>query len=134
MSRNRKRSWLALHLPPYVPRLVGVGGVLIASLALVYLRIGHKSSSYSEEIRRLEGQCIELDNERVREETKWNAMKTAEQLDALLVRHGLLMVYPNAGQVVRMGSAGRQLLAVAQGPVPNAVRNGGAQTVSRAGR
>ena len=43
MSRNRKRSWLALHLPPYVPRLVGVGGVLIASLALVYLRIGHKA-------------------------------------------------------------------------------------------
>lgn len=134
MSRNRKRSWLEVHLPPYIPRLVGVGGVLIASLALVYLRIGHKSSQYCEEIKRLETQCMDLDNERVREETKWNAMKTAEQLDALLVRHGLLMVYPNAGQVVRMSSAGRQTLSVAQAALPNTVRNGGGQLVSRTGR
>jgi hypothetical protein len=134
MSRNRRRNWLELHLPPYVPRLVAVGGVTLAALALVYLRIGHKCSAYSAEIKRLENQCVELDNERVREETKWNAMKSADQLDALLVRHGLLMVYPSAGQVVRMNTPARGTLAVAQGPTPNAVRNGGAQTASRAGR
>ena len=102
MAKNRRRRRFT-HPLTYVPKPVGVVFVAVVSLALVYLWMGHKCSQYSEEIKRLEDQCAELDNEKVREETKWNAMKGAEQLDSLLVRNGLLMVYPNAAQIVRVG-------------------------------
>ena len=106
MAKNRRRNRYT-HPLAYVPKPVGVGFVVVVSLALVYLWMGHKCSQYSEEKKRLEDQCTELDNERVREDTKWNAMKTAEQLDGLLVRNGLLMVYPNAAQVVRVSGVSR---------------------------
>ena len=110
MAKNRRRRRFT-HPLTYVPKPVGVVFVAVVSLALVYLWMGHKCSQYSEEIKRLEDQCAELDNEKVREETKWNAMKTAEQLDTLLVRNGLLMVYPNAAQIVRVSGASRNLPA-----------------------
>jgi hypothetical protein len=86
--------------------------VAVVSLALVYLWIGHKCSQYSEEIKRLDNQSADLDNERIREQTKWDAMKSADKLDQLLVRHGLMMSYPTAAQVVRVGPGG----AVATSP------------------
>ncbi|MEI8243555.1 MAG: hypothetical protein WCI17_09840 [bacterium] len=121
MAKNRRRRRFT-HPLAYVPKPVGVGFVVMVSLALVYLWMGHKCSQYSDEIKRLEDQCAELDNERLREETKWNGMKTAEQLDALLMRNGLSMVYPNAMQIVRVSGVSRSLppgtsaLAGAEGP------------------
>jgi len=110
MAKNRRRS-RGRQLVTLVPKPVGVGFVAVVSLALVYLWMGHKCSQYSEEIKQLENQCSELDNDKIREETKWNAMKTAEQLDSLLMRNGLLMVYPNAAQIVRVGGASHGLPA-----------------------
>ena len=78
MAKNYRRRRFT-HPLAYVPKPVGIGFVAVVSLALVFLWMGHKCSQYSEEIKRLEDQCAELDNEKVREETKWNAMKTAEQ-------------------------------------------------------
>jgi hypothetical protein len=106
MGKNRRRMRFK-HPLAYVPKPVGIGFVAVVSLALVYLWMGHKCSQYSEEIKRLDDQYAELENERVREDTKWNGMKTAEQLDLLLVRNGLLMVYPNASQIVRVSGASR---------------------------
>jgi hypothetical protein len=100
--RNRKRQLVTL-----VPKPVGIGFVAAVSLALVYLWMGHKCSQYSEEIKQLENQCSELDNAKNREESNWKGMKAPEQLDALLVRNGMLMIYPNASQIVRVGSASR---------------------------
>ena len=110
MAKNHRRR-RGRQLVTLVPKPVGVVFVVVVSLALVYLWMGHKCSQYSEEIKRCEDQCAELDNEKVREETKWNAMKTAEQLDTLLVRNGMLMVYPNAAQVVRVSGTSRGLSA-----------------------
>lgn len=134
MARNRRRRRHAHALLSIVPKTVGAAFVVVVSLALVYLWMGHKCTAYSAEIKRLEDRCGELDNEKVREETQWNAMKTAEKLDGLLLRHGLQMVYPNAGQVVRMNAAGRTTGAslVAQGPAT--APRGATQVAGRAQR
>jgi hypothetical protein len=136
MGKNRRRMRFK-HPLKYVPKPVGIGFVVAVSLALVYLWMGHKCSQYSEEIKRLEDQYTELENERMREETKWNGMKTAEQLDQLLVRNGLLMVYPTAAQIVRVSGSSRSTpattaLAQAQpvGVVSGAVARGGATRVA----
>lgn len=115
MARNRRRR-RHLHPISLIPSPVGVGFVVAVSLALVYLWIGHKCSQYSEEIKRLDDQCVDLGNEKVREEMKWNAMKTADRLDDLLVRHGLLMSYPSAGQVVRVAGTGGPGVVAGQTP------------------
>jgi len=128
MAKNKRRN-RHIHPITMIPRPVGVGFVVLVSVALVYLWMGHKCTQYSQEIKRLEDQCVELDNEKVREETKWNAMKTADHLDELLVRHGLQMSYPNAGQVVHVGGGmTRGAMPVAQ--APSVVKPGGAQVAS----
>ena len=106
MAKNRRRRRYT-HPLAYVPKPVGIGFVVVVSLALVYLWMGHKCSQYSEEIKRLEDQCAELNNEQDRENTKWKAMMAPEQLDLLLVRNGMLMVYPSATQIVRVSGAAR---------------------------
>ena len=106
MAKNHRRNRHKQHLA-YVPRPVGVAFVAVVSLALVYLWMGHKCSQYSEEIKHLEDQSAELDNEQDRENTKWKAMMAPEKLDSLLVHNGMLMVYPNAAQIVRVSGTTR---------------------------
>lgn len=132
MAKNkRRRRQESVIKDISVP--LGITFVVGVSLALVYLWMGHKCTQYSEEIKRLDGQCVELDNEKVREEMKWKEMKTADRLDELLVRHGLQMVYPNAGQVVRVGSGAHGMLPIAQVP-PAALRGGTTQVAGHGGR
>ena len=108
MGKNRRR-YRGRHLVTVVPTPLGVAFVVAVSLALAYLWMGHKCSQYNEEIKQQEAQCTELENDRAREEARWNAMKRPEQLDGLLVRNGLLMVYPNAAQIVRVSGATQSL-------------------------
>ena len=65
-------------------------------------------------------------------------MKNTEQLDALLVRHGLLMVYPNAAQIVRVSGVSRglpveatTLTGTGTGAVRGATRVAGGRTTVR---
>ena len=108
MAKNRRRRRFT-HPLAYVPKPVGIGFVVVVSLALVYLWMGHKCSQYSEDIKRITEQDAELDNEKFREDAKWKAMQSPEQLDALLVRHGMLMVYPSAAQIVRVSGVSQGL-------------------------
>jgi hypothetical protein len=101
MARNRRRRPRIHRVHAWVRRL-GLAIVCLVSVAVAYIWMGIKCTKYGEEIRRLEIQSAEQDNERVREEFKWNAMKSAEQLDGILLRHGLQMDYPSAGQVIRL--------------------------------
>lgn len=124
MAKNHRRRRYT-HPLTYVPKPVGVAFVAVVSLALVYLWMGHKCSQYSEEIKRLEDQSAELDNEQDRENTKWKAMMAPEKLDTLLVRNGMLMVYPNAAQIVRVSGTSRLPLSttpLAADPVRGATR------------
>lgn len=126
MAKNRYRKHNLLRaILKLVPKPIGIGFVVVVSLALIYLYMGHKCSQYGEEIKRLEDQYTELENERVREDTRWIGMKTADQLDALLVRNGMLMVYPNAAQIVRVSGASRKLpssASSAQAAAPDTAR------------
>jgi hypothetical protein len=97
----------------FVQNPVAIIAVVLFSLGLVYLCMDQNCSQYGREIKRLEDQYAELENDRVREETRWNSMKGAEQLDQLLTRNGMVMVYPNAAQIVRISGIPRAPAAVA---------------------
>jgi hypothetical protein len=99
MRRNRKRRLHSRLMPP----AVAGGIVLLATLAVAYLVMDHKCSQYGQQIKEFEQRYVALENEQIREESRWNVMKTPEQIEAMLLRHGLLMVYARPEQVVRMG-------------------------------
>jgi len=58
-------------------------------------------SKYSE-LGRLKEQCM-------RAESRWNAMKTSENLEKSMLRHGIDMGLPQAHQIVKMGKDGKPI-------------------------
>ena len=101
MRKNRKRHARVKVLPPSV---VGFF-VLLVSMILCYWFMDSKCAQLGQEIRKHEQKFSALENERVREEARWNAKKTPEKLERAMLQHGLDMNYPTATQVVRMDAA-----------------------------
>lgn len=99
MRRNRKRRLHSRLMPPSVAGVI----VLLATLAVAYLVMDHKCSQYGQQIKQFEQRYAALENEQIREESRWNVMKTPEQIETMLLRHGMLMIYARPDQVVRMG-------------------------------
>jgi len=81
--------------------------VLAVSVALSYWFMDSKSAQLGQEIRKCEQKYSALENERVREESRWNEKKTPEKLERAMLQHGILMTYPTPDQVVRMDGNGR---------------------------
>ena len=127
-TKNKRRG--RVRLAARVPRPAIAVFALVVTLTLAYLWMGHRCSKYGEDIGRLEWRNTALENERVREETKLNAMKTAAPLEGLLLKHGYSMGYPQSWQVVRMdrGAAAAAPATVAEHGA--AARGGGAWTTT----
>ena len=122
MRRNRKRQVRIKFLPVPAASVI----VLVVSVALSYWFMDSKSAQLGQEIRKYEQNYAALENERVREEARWNENKTPEKLDAAMLQHGIQMTYPTPDQVVRMDGSGR--------PLPGQVSLGGrSQRIRSAG-
>jgi len=50
----------------------------------------------------MEKELAQLENDRLREQSSWEGMKTPEKIEAALLKHGLSMHAPAADQTVRM--------------------------------
>jgi hypothetical protein len=50
----------------------------------------------------MEREIAKLDDSRMRESTRWEEMKTTENIEAALLRHGLSMRMPRPDQTVRL--------------------------------
>lgn len=105
MRKNRKRHVNAKALSPAV---VGMS-VLIVSLTLTYCCLDSKCNQLGQEIRKHEQRFESLEDERVREESRWNDNRTPEKLNQAMLRHGLQMDYPAPDQMVRLDVAGEPL-------------------------
>ena len=80
----------------------------------------------------LEREIVRLDDARMRESTRWEKMKTAENIERALLSHGLAMKTPRGDQTVRLlpdGTPRPGQLALAK-----AKMRGGLETVASVGR
>lgn len=109
MRRNRKRRVQSRIMP--VPVTIGI--VALATIAAVYLIMDNKCSKYEKQIKELETANKKSDNDLIREETRFNSMKTPEKINDLLLRHGMQMDYARPEQVVRMGKINMDSQAIA---------------------
>ena len=102
MRRNRKRQAHARVLPRSAAGII----VLFVSVILSYWFMDSKCAQLGQEIRKHEHKYAQLDDERVREEARWNEKKTPEKLEQAMLQHGIAMSYPTPEQVVRVDGAG----------------------------
>lgn len=106
MRRNRKKQVHAKVLPPAVAGII----VLSASLVLIYWGMESKCAELGQEIRQYEQKITALEDERIREETRWNEKNTPEKLEQAMLQHGLDMAYPSSEQIVRMNVMGQPIV------------------------
>ncbi len=114
MRRNRKRHHLKWEI---MPKKMIAPFVVFVFLTLAYWFIDTKCTLLSQEINRQDIAYKRLENERIREQSRWDEKKTPESLRTTLQRHGLAMDYPAATQIVRLdtkGSVAPDQLAVAR--------------------
>jgi hypothetical protein len=102
MRKNRKRQLHARVLPHWAASII----VLVVTLVLGYWFMDSKCAMLGQEIRKHERRFSTLEDERLREEARWNEKKTPEKLDQAMLQHGLAMSYPTHDQVVRMDGRG----------------------------
>jgi len=106
MRRNRKHQ---VHGRILSVPVIGLF-VLVLFVLFGYLAVDNRCNARGQLIRDLEKRYASLEDERIREEAKWNAMKTPDELERRLLQHGIQMVYARPDQVIRMPALG---LAVA---------------------
>lgn len=76
--------------------------VLLAGFALAYLYICGRSVALGNQITALEKKHASLRREIVNEEYKWNRALTPDNMQKLLVKHNLEMIWPSEDSVVRL--------------------------------
>ncbi len=101
--KNRKRS---KRMSVSAVRTLNVGGVIVMLFAMVIFNMLAKTNEQSiqKEIGVKMRTLNSLEEDRQREETRWEGMKNPGSLQAALLNHGLKMNTPNDLQIVRMGS------------------------------
>lgn len=107
MRRNRKHQ---VHGRIISVPIVGLF-VMVVFVLFGYLAVDNRCNARRQLIRDLERRYASLEEERIREEAKWNAMKTPDELEKRLLQHGIAMVYARPEQVVRMHSTGPAVAA-----------------------
>ena len=106
MKKNRKRS---KKMSVMASRSMHIGAVMVMFFVMVILNLLASSSctQIMKSIGEKERTLAKLEDERMRESARWDAMKTADNIDRALLKFGLSMRYAKAEQIVRMDSAGR---------------------------
>jgi len=102
-KQNRKRKHSARLLPMPVVGLV----LLSAFFAIAYLVLSHKCDQTGQKIKKAEQELADLEQQRIREEANWNRMKTPEELEQAMLRHGLMLNFAGPDQVARVLPNGR---------------------------
>jgi hypothetical protein len=80
------------------------GAIIVFFFVMVILNL-LSSSSCTQLLKQkgeMEREIAKLDDSRMRESTRWEEMKTTENIEAALLRHGLSMRMPRPDQTVRL--------------------------------
>lgn len=85
----------------------GFALLAIVACLMIGLVVQHECASCAQQIKRLERQCATLEQTQLREQAVWDSMRTPEELESAMVRHGLMLTYPTGDQVVRVHKSGR---------------------------
>lgn len=99
-KKNRKRVDGFVFPVPFAGALI-----VIATLALAYVWMGCRCEALGREIKGLEREKAILDKRCLNEEYRWTQMKSPRNLERVLAKNDMKMVWPEASQVVRISDS-----------------------------
>ena len=101
MRKNRK---IPTKMSVVATTTMRFGAIVVFLFVMVILNL--LASSSCAQLMKAKGEkereLVRLDEERMRESTRWEEMKTPERVEMALIRHGLAMKLPRPDQNVRM--------------------------------
>ena len=105
MKRHRKNRKRNKRMSVTAVRTLNMGGIILMMFAMVVFNVLAKTNEQSiqKEIGEKMRTLNTLEEDRLREETRWEGMKNSGSLQTALLNHGLKMETPNDLQIVRMG-------------------------------
>ena len=101
MRRNRR---VTKKMSVVATNAMRFGAIIVFFFVMVVLNL-LSSQSCAQLLKQkgeMEREIAKLDDARMRESTRWEEMKTAENIEAALLRHGLSMQTPRPDQTVRL--------------------------------
>ena len=106
MRRNRK---IPKKMSVVATNTMRFGAIIVFFFVMVILNL--LSSSSCTQLQNAKGaferEIAKLEDARTREATRWEKLKTTENIENALFRHGLSMKLPRADQIIRMTAEGR---------------------------
>ena len=103
MRKNRKRN---KRMSVTAVRSLNVAGLIVVAFVMVVLNALAKSNAEAiqKEIGDKQRTLARLEEDRTREEARWNRLCSTKSLQSAMLNHGIRMDSPNVKQVVRMGA------------------------------
>jgi len=90
-----------------MPRLFVLAFTLGVGVALVYLMLDLKCKQLHQEIEKYEQDYATEEKKCILEKARWEAKQSPENMDRILLNHGLAMGFPTSAQIVRIAADGR---------------------------
>jgi len=115
MARKRKRNRKKRVEGFVFPTRIGAVIVVLAMAALGYLWLYTQCDELGREIKKQEIEQTKLERKYLNEEYKWMRMKSPENIEATLARHGISMTWPRRDQVVWLVDARPEMQGNAAG-------------------
>ena len=105
MRKNRK---VPKKMSVVATNTMRFGAIIVFFFVMVILNLlSSQSCKHLQNAKgALEREIAKLEEARTRESTRWEEMKTAENIEAALLRHGLSMRTPSPAQTVRLMADG----------------------------
>ena len=103
MRKNRKRN---KRMSVTAVRSINVAGIIFVALIMVIINVLAKSNAESiqKEIGDKQRTLARLEEERTREEARWDRMRSYKLLKSAMINHGIKMDTPKEAQIIRMGA------------------------------
>ncbi len=110
MASNRKRRNRKKRVDGFVVSKNFAGVLVFLSVAaLSYLWLCSRCDEFGRDIKKLEGEQVQLENKFLNEEYKWMGMKSPKNLEETLLQYGIKMTWPRRDQVIWLADAHDQI-------------------------
>ena len=97
-KRNRKRKEQGVAFPAPLAAVLALAAVV----ALSYLWVCGRCETVGRSIKGLEAELKEVQKRLINEQYKWSNMKSPRNIETLLKRHGMEMIWPDEAHIVRL--------------------------------
>lgn len=127
------RNWKISRKASVVAQNTAYAGAIMLMLFVMVIVNMLASSSCSQLMKSIgekERILSRLEDERTRESARWEEMKTPQNLETALSRHGLAMRYPKPSQTVRLREGTGQLIPSQLSVAKEMQRNRNSMTAS----